>query len=70
MRADTEHQVGGEVSYGLWKRALVPYLAGRWLHSETNFPDYVPYVFPVGVPYRLDWDRSAFRVDAGLRARF
>lgn len=70
VRADTEHQVGGEVSYGFWKRTLVPYVGGRWLRSETNFPDYAPYVFPAGVPYRLDWDRAALRVDAGVRARF
>ncbi len=36
---------------------------------RTNFPDYVPGVFPRGAAYRIDWDYVNYGLGIGLRYR-
>jgi|GEM_PF-1757099 len=69
VRGDLEHRVRAEVAYPMRRRSLTPYLSARWLRSQTNFPDYAPYVYPAGAAYRIDWDRAALQLGAGLRAQ-
>ncbi|MBI5501406.1 MAG: hypothetical protein HY907_14265 [Deltaproteobacteria bacterium] len=43
--------------------------AGEYLARRTNYPDYVPGVFPASRSYAIDWDYDDWLVLAGLEYR-
>ena len=60
------HIVRGELSYRVL-RLLEPFVAARLEVSDTNFPDYVPFVHPVTAPFAVDFDWRRWEISLGLR---
>jgi hypothetical protein len=44
--------------------------SGSALVRRTNYPAYVPGVFPSGAPYDIDWDYESYRATVGITYRF
>ncbi len=41
-----------------------------WIWRDTNFPDYVPNVFPATRQYSIDWDYKNLSAVAGVSVRY
>jgi hypothetical protein len=45
------------------------YANGGAVFRRSNYPDYVPYVFPATRNYQIDWDYDNFEASVGVRVR-
>lgn len=69
LRAEQRIGLGARMEYATWKRRLRPFVEASWTWNRTNFPDYEPWVNPVGMPYRIDFDWQNIAVRGGLELR-
>ncbi len=67
VRRRWQHDVEVGASVTLWRRGPTVFAAGRWRQRDTNFPDYEPWVYPMGLPYDVDWDVRQWTVETGVR---
>lgn len=67
-RVDRRGVLGGALRFAL-RPDLAANLEGQWVVRKTNFPSYVPGVFPSRRAYSIDWSYKNWRVLAGLEYR-
>ena len=64
-RTLTTHELAASLT-----RELAPGLSlrvgVRWRRADTTFPDYVPWVYPAGAAYAIDFDYADLRAEVGL----
>lgn len=66
VRKDTKLE--GRLDLGYQLRRSVTVVAGADVtRRTTNFPDYVPGVFPAGAQYDVRWDYVNWEISAGVR---
>ena len=56
----------GRVAHTLWHKRLTIWLEGSMIRRETNFPDYVPQVYPASRAYSINWDADTWQTRLGL----
>jgi hypothetical protein len=64
-RVDQRAVLGGALRFAL-RPDLWANLEGRWVVRRTNFPPYIPGVFPSGRAYAIDWNYQNWLALAGL----
>lgn len=60
LRAEGRYRLGAGVS---------AVAEASWHGRDTNYPDYLPNVFPSTRQYAIDWDNDSFRAVTGLEWR-
>ncbi|ABS27662.1 hypothetical protein [Anaeromyxobacter sp. Fw109-5] len=65
---DRRFALGGELRYALGG-GLAARAEAEWVTRDTNYPDYVPGVYPAGRYYDVRWSYDNARVIAGLEWR-
>ncbi|MBN1210842.1 MAG: hypothetical protein JXB05_38695 [Myxococcaceae bacterium] len=60
--------LGGELRFQL-RPGLTAKLEGRWVVNKSNFPPYVPGVFPRSRAYDIDWNYQNWLALGGLEYR-
>ncbi|WP_242339938.1 MULTISPECIES: hypothetical protein [Anaeromyxobacter] len=65
---DNRLALGGELRYAL-AGGLALRAEAEWITRDTNYPDYVPGVYPAGRYYDIRWSYDNVRAVAGLEWR-
>jgi len=65
---DRKGAVGATVSYALTNK-LSATLRGDWVRRSTNYPDYVPNVYPATRQYDIEWSYVNTQVLAGVELK-
>jgi hypothetical protein len=67
-RYDNRVEISGELAYRLTE-TLTARLDARWVKRDTNYPDYVPGVYPATRFYDIQWDYVNTEVLLGIEYR-